>query len=104
MRPGQRGRTRGAEQGSIPESLDGICPFAASVHSEPVSSPARGANFKEEENVGELAEDMEDGSCCGMCAVYFKETHGYPVLCKQCWREADALERAMWQRARIPEA
>lgn len=43
--------------------------------------------------MGEIAEDMLDGSCCSLCGCYFKYpeeedwiyTHEYPVACKDCW-------------------
>lgn len=55
--------------------------------------------------MGEMAEDIIDGSCCALCGCYFigesKEeyknesnpegnsilSHGYPVACKDCWEE-----------------
>lgn len=43
--------------------------------------------------MGEMAEDILDGSCCALCGCYFKHpkkenegySHGYPVACKDCW-------------------
>ena len=55
--------------------------------------------------MGEIAEDMIDGTCCSLCGMYFmteenqeklgteKEseatlfTHGYPVVCWDCYEE-----------------
>ena len=37
--------------------------------------------------MGEIAEDMVDGSCCSWCGVYFVTSHGYPVVCKGCTKE-----------------
>lgn len=55
--------------------------------------------------MGEIAEDMIDGSCCALCGVYFMElnepplvidgtelhesifTHGHSVACVECWEE-----------------
>ncbi len=44
--------------------------------------------------MGEIAEDMIDGSCCQWCGQYFSDpdhdviyTHGYPVACKGCYDE-----------------
>lgn len=37
--------------------------------------------------MGEIAEDMIDGTSCSMCGVYFNDTHGYPVACSSCWKE-----------------
>ncbi len=44
--------------------------------------------------MGEMAEDMQDGTACSICGMLFKDpkkknyayTHGYPVACKQCFR------------------
>ena len=41
--------------------------------------------------MGEIAEDMIDGTCCEICGQYFVDkddnlyTHGYSVTCKECW-------------------
>ena len=47
--------------------------------------------------MGEIADDMIDGSSCSLCGCYFKDpkhleagvnkmyTHGYPVACKDCY-------------------
>jgi len=47
--------------------------------------------------MGEIADDMLDGSCCSLCGQYFEDlktsneeqsmiyTHGYPVYCKDCY-------------------
>ena len=45
--------------------------------------------------MGQIAEDMIDGTTCSLCGQYFVDpdddsklfTHGYPVLCKQCFRQ-----------------
>jgi hypothetical protein len=62
--------------------------------------------------MGEIAEDMIDGSCCSECGCYFIDeknrrlvemgktnearlyTHGYPVLCSGCWTEESELPKA----------
>jgi len=44
--------------------------------------------------MGEIAEDMLDGSCCSLCGQYFEHpkggiyVHEYPVACWDCY-EAD---------------
>lgn len=43
--------------------------------------------------MGEMAEDLIDGSCCQICGEYFTEDHGYPVVCKECWRAMSKKER-----------
>jgi hypothetical protein len=35
--------------------------------------------------MGEIANDMIDGSSCSWCGCYFEEEHGYPVVCKECF-------------------
>jgi hypothetical protein len=44
--------------------------------------------------MGEIAEDLTDGTCCSRCYSYFFNeaqdalyTHEYPVACKTCWNE-----------------
>lgn len=47
--------------------------------------------------MGEIAEDMIDGTCCTLCGQYFVYkkkpevlfTHGYPVACKDCYDPED---------------
>lgn len=34
--------------------------------------------------MGQAAEDMVNGLSCSWCGVYFKEPHGYPVVCTDC--------------------
>ena len=33
-----------------------------------------------------LAGDILDGFSCSYCGVCFEKKHGYPVLCKDCWK------------------
>jgi hypothetical protein len=44
--------------------------------------------------MGELSDDMVDGFCCTMCTMYFTKSHGYPVLCSQCYASMSESERA----------
>ena len=44
--------------------------------------------------MGEIAEDMIDGSCCSLCGQYFEHpekdgiyVHDFPVACSECWDE-----------------
>lgn len=44
--------------------------------------------------MGEVAEDMRDGTCCSWCGVSFLDpegdklfAHGYPVICDSCNNE-----------------
>jgi hypothetical protein len=38
--------------------------------------------------MGELAEDMIDGTMCSWCGVYFEQSHGFEVACDSCWEDA----------------
>ena len=49
--------------------------------------------------MGEIAEDMIDGSCCELCGIYFRQDHGYPVVCLDCWSDLTADERKVHQKA-----
>lgn len=44
--------------------------------------------------MGEIADDMLDGSCCQECSTYFVRSHGHPVLCRECWTSYAPRERA----------
>lgn len=57
--------------------------------------------------MGEIADDMIDGTCCQLCGCYFEGqddiyTHGYPVVCRDCWRELTKDERKLYQKAQKP--
>lgn len=51
--------------------------------------------------MGEMAEDMVDGTACSQCGCYFLDiddheslyVHGYPVLCWDCWNGMTDEER-----------
>jgi hypothetical protein len=57
--------------------------------------------------MGQIAEDMSDGTCCELCGQYFQDnndslyTHGYPVTCWDCWRGLDKKEKQLYQRAKV---
>ena len=54
--------------------------------------------------MGQIADDMINGFCCSLCGgVYFEEEHGYPVVCKTCWKDLSKQERKMYQKATIKE-
>lgn len=53
--------------------------------------------------MGEIADDIADGACCGLCSSYFEHDHGHPVLCGDCWDTSSAEERKGWQKAIHPE-
>lgn len=35
--------------------------------------------------MGEIADSMIDGDSCQECGVCFEVSHGFPVLCGDCW-------------------
>lgn len=57
--------------------------------------------------MGEIAEDLCDGTACHWCGQYFQDpndidllyTHGYPVLCEECWHNSKPEEREGLQKA-----
>lgn len=57
--------------------------------------------------MGEIAEDMLDGTMCSLCGCYFAKekniegadvptlyTHGYLVACWDCWEPGCGFEKA----------
>jgi len=62
--------------------------------------------------MGQIAEDMVDGTCCQRCGMYFEDkanpdelpTHDYPVVCKDCGKGYTdaALQKLGLQRAKYP--
>lgn len=42
---------------------------------------------EEEDDASSLAEDAADGAVCSLCGALFVASHGYPVLCKDCWKD-----------------
>ena len=55
--------------------------------------------------MGKIADDYLEEACWQACTSYFKTnheeagaTHGYPVVCQDCWAEADTYQRAEWRR------
>ena len=43
--------------------------------------------------MGDAANDAIEGLACSWCGVYFEAYHGYPVLCKKCFRSSTKKER-----------
>ncbi len=42
--------------------------------------------------MGEISDDIINGLSCSWCGIYFKEEHGYPVLCKDCQEDTNPKE------------
>lgn len=61
--------------------------------------------------MGEIADDYADGTICGHCGTFFEDTnkpdelisHGYPVLCWDCWKESNKHERKGFSRSLYPD-
>jgi hypothetical protein len=59
--------------------------------------------------MGEIADDIIDGSCCDICGMYFQDpdkkdmiyTHDYPVTCWDCWKDLSKSEKKLHQRAEV---
>lgn len=49
--------------------------------------------------MGQIAEDMTDGTCCDLCGCYFVDkkdnlyTHEHSATCKECYDELEEQER-----------
>lgn len=59
--------------------------------------------------MGEIADDMVDGTSCCLCGQYFAHptddgllyVHGYPAVCWDCWKTLTKKERKEYQRAEV---
>lgn len=62
--------------------------------------------------MGEIADDMVDGTMCSLCGCFFRDpkqqppnnlyTHNHPVVCWECWTDLTKKERKEYQRAEVP--
>ncbi len=58
--------------------------------------------------MGQIAEDMSDGTTCQLCGMYFRGekedelyVHGFPVVCWECWNDLSKQEKKQYQRASV---
>lgn len=57
--------------------------------------------------MGEIAEDMIDGTCCELCGCYFESqegglyTHEHPAVCWECWMDLTREEQKVHVRADV---
>lgn len=59
--------------------------------------------------MGEIADDMINGTSCSLCGQYFQNpkkhdepyTHGYPVVCEECWQDLTKNEKKSYQKAEV---
>lgn len=49
--------------------------------------------------MAQLADDVINGLSCTECGVYFKEEHGHPVLCNECFDDIEQDEECFLPRA-----
>lgn len=55
--------------------------------------------------MGEMADELIYGACCELgCGTYFENDHGYPVICRGCWKNMSKSERKGHQLATEQEA
>jgi hypothetical protein len=59
--------------------------------------------------MGEIADDMIQGTTCSLCGQFFQGdkpdeaySHGYPVVCWECWKNLNKREKKQHQRAAKP--
>ena len=60
-------------------------------------------------NMGQMADDIVEGTTCTLCGMFFENTetdeiytHGYPVVCWDCWKHLSKRDRKEYQRALMP--
>lgn len=53
--------------------------------------------------MGDIAEDIIYGRTCTWCGVMFIDEHGYPVVCRSCWKNSTPQEHADVQQALYPQ-
>lgn len=58
--------------------------------------------------MGEVADDMIEGRACELCGQYFENPttgelyeHGYPVVCKDCWKDLSPEEKKERNKAQV---
>lgn len=59
--------------------------------------------------MGQIAEDMLDGSCCQHCGRYFIYSkykgviyaHDYPVTCWECWDDLSEQDKKKFIKADV---
>lgn len=70
--------------------------------SAPVASPLPWGLGRS--RMGDIADDLIEGASCAECSTYFVTerheagaTHGYPVICRDCWTQASQPQRVAWR-------
>ena len=49
--------------------------------------------------MGQMADDMINGTTCSRCGIYFVESHGHEVICKWCYENETEEDHAGIPRA-----
>lgn len=60
--------------------------------------------------MGEIADQVIDGSCCELCLTPFSDpgnalapySHGYPVVCEMCYSQLTPQDKKHHQKAHAP--
>lgn len=73
-------------------SVQGVNDHLRDVHRQPAVAEASGEQWS-------VADQMSEGASCSLCGVCFHEEHGYPVVCRSCWKDLSQYERREYQRA-----
>lgn len=59
--------------------------------------------------MGQITEDILDGSCCDICGIYFSNpkdhhmcySHGHPAACWDCWDDLSMKEKGEHRRSNV---
>lgn len=57
--------------------------------------------------MGEIADDMIDGTCCCLCGCYFQDdeggiyTHEHPAVCWECWNDLTDKEKSNYTKSDV---
>jgi hypothetical protein len=59
--------------------------------------------------MGQISEDMLDGSCCQLCGQYFCHpkdedaiyVHGFPVVCWDCWPTLNKKQKEIYEKSDV---
>lgn len=38
--------------------------------------------------MSDIADAIMEGCQCSWCGIWFEKAYGYPVICKDCWKNA----------------
>jgi len=54
--------------------------------------------------MSKISEDVIEGKACSLCTCYFVDsknnlyTHGFPVVCNDCWSDLTKSEKRLYQK------